>query len=272
MLSEKEISAECDIHGVAIKTGSAVRSHDHAFGLKAREMPFGMAGEGPGSFWMEGEVVSIGDEVHEGCPRYRIRVRLLCRDGDIREATDADPEYVLPPVNGTPNWMGGVTCGVVAVHLPEWEGDYNSNWLELEPEHVDAVGTRDMVNLSEDIGKWWLTYDGMQGATPYDTREEASSAGRWDARFRMLKHALRMEATANLGPGWRFTEKDGVGFEHETDGDIRIRDSGMWEAWNPDGTLLGKKSRVGEAAQLVQNAAANDAADNGDKPERQEPK
>lgn len=72
-----------------IKVGDTVRSYDN----KYRES------------YVEGLVVGFGEL--EGCPRYKISVfKMVERDGT--DSTKHAPEYVLPPVNGTPKLFGGV--------------------------------------------------------------------------------------------------------------------------------------------------------------------
>lgn len=59
--------------------------------------------------YAEGVVEEITPPI-EGCPRYKIRVEARVFNGETREFVPG--EYVYPPVNGTPQTMGGPTSGV----------------------------------------------------------------------------------------------------------------------------------------------------------------
>lgn len=85
-----------------MKIGDTVRSFD----FDGREL------EGSGACYVEGKLVGI-DSTHFDCPRYVIHVKKRIFDGKRIEG-DGN-EFVYPPVNGTPTWLGGVCDGVVLV-------------------------------------------------------------------------------------------------------------------------------------------------------------
>jgi hypothetical protein len=62
--------------------------------------------------YVEGYVAEVREV--EGCPRYVIRVQRRVVEGNEREVTPS-MKWVYPPVNGTPNAMGGVCDGVSRV-------------------------------------------------------------------------------------------------------------------------------------------------------------
>lgn len=94
----RDLTPEQDIFGQTIRVGSKVRSHDFPFEL-GNELT-GFALEGARVSYLEGVVEAIGEDVLDGCPRYRLNT---ARFG-----------LVYPPVNGIRIWGGERrTCGVV---------------------------------------------------------------------------------------------------------------------------------------------------------------
>lgn len=80
-----------------IQVGSRVRSYDF---------------ESTRECYVEGTVERIVEI--ERCPRYEIRVERSVWKGQ-EEDFGSRPEFVIPPVNGTPMLFGGVTNCVVLV-------------------------------------------------------------------------------------------------------------------------------------------------------------
>jgi len=86
-----------------IKIGDTVRSFD----FDHRDL------DGRFAFYIEGEVIAI---VHwQGCDRYKIRVTDRIVSGQNIGVSE-DFREVLPPVNGTPMTLGGISHGVVKMH------------------------------------------------------------------------------------------------------------------------------------------------------------
>lgn len=83
-----------------IKVGDRVRSYDFP---------------GIADCYIEGTVIDIGR--HPADPhrdRYHVQVEREVLEGKEDEPTPAG-KIVLPVVNGTPNWLGGVASGVVKI-------------------------------------------------------------------------------------------------------------------------------------------------------------
>jgi hypothetical protein len=100
------------MNAVDIKVGDKVRSFD----FDNRDLT------GDRAAYVTGTVVDIlepGETFYRtgaafaDCSRYVIRVVSRTRRGAAKHI--ADREYVYPPVNGTPTWIGRVTDGVVRV-------------------------------------------------------------------------------------------------------------------------------------------------------------
>ncbi|WP_262300220.1 hypothetical protein [Microvirga sesbaniae] len=67
---------------------------------------------------IEGKEVATRAIVHEGCPRYTIRISRECYGAEGVDTYDVcygTGHLVYPPLNGTPKSLGGVTFGVVAL-------------------------------------------------------------------------------------------------------------------------------------------------------------
>jgi hypothetical protein len=100
-----ELPATFDSHGRRIDVGTFVRSFDFEFHDE----------EGPSACFVEGEVLGVERESFD-CPRYVLRPTRRIFAGEEIEVPD---EFVFPPLNGTPTWLGGITCGVEVVdHVP----------------------------------------------------------------------------------------------------------------------------------------------------------
>lgn len=112
-LALDELRPTIDVLGQEIQVGDHVRSFDFAMTGIMRDGTIGRT-ETTGEYacYVDGEVEAIGEDVMEGCPRYRIRVVSQTVGGEPR----ADlPDYVYPPVNGTKSLFGDRCCGVFAL-------------------------------------------------------------------------------------------------------------------------------------------------------------
>lgn len=109
------LSPATDIFGAAIEVGSRVRSFDFPHvGSKGDLWGFDETGER--ACWVDGIVEAIGEDVREGCPRYRIAVvdHML---GGKPLSEGRRPSHIFPPANGTRIIGSSIapTMGVVAL-------------------------------------------------------------------------------------------------------------------------------------------------------------
>jgi hypothetical protein len=111
------LTATTDVQGNTIAVGDRVRSFDFPLYLEDRDCFLGIDTEGDRVAFVEGIVEAIGEDVMQGCARYRIRIeREVCiADGKTIPDCYGAGHEVFPPVNGTPSWMHGRTFGVVKV-------------------------------------------------------------------------------------------------------------------------------------------------------------
>lgn len=107
------LTAENDVLGRAIEVGTRVRAFDFAEVLG--ETIYGLSTTGDRVAYMEGIVEAIGEDVIEGCPRYRIRIEQVVRGANASAPRDYE-KTIFPPLNGTPTVFGRATFGVVAAH------------------------------------------------------------------------------------------------------------------------------------------------------------
>jgi hypothetical protein len=106
------LSATSDRNGKTLCVGDTVRSYD----CDMLDLPI----------YTEGILQAIGEDVYEGCPRYRILIVRHHRPVSGSSAAESmtyeyvyphhdDPQHVYPPVNGTPTTSGAITSGVVKI-------------------------------------------------------------------------------------------------------------------------------------------------------------
>jgi hypothetical protein len=103
------LTPTADLFGNTLAVGDRVRSFDFPFYVSRSDAIEGMELEGERACFLEGTLEAIGEDVLEGCPRYRIQV-------DCWHPTPARPTRrftVYPPVNGTPATMNPRCFGVV---------------------------------------------------------------------------------------------------------------------------------------------------------------
>lgn len=217
-IDENALHSEIDIDGETIQIGSCVRSYSFAFGLKGNDRPLGLEDKGERASWFEGIVRSIGEIEIEGCPRYKIEVKLKRSAGEITEATERDPEYVYPPVNGTRSILGGVTCGVLVIHLPDdWDNHEQTSYLMM-PESCIADFFRDhenMLKVERDGDQWWLGSQHSQGSQPYASERRAKSDAEWEARCALLSQEESLLEEAKLPDTWEVDMADGLAFQEK---------------------------------------------------------
>lgn len=107
----EQLTLTTDQNGNRLATGDRVRSYDHPEFADI-------------DLYVEGRLEAIGDDVLEGCPRYRILVDKKRRPSEdpafswdtgpyVDVAVD-EPYHVYPPVNGALS-IFGFTHGVVLV-------------------------------------------------------------------------------------------------------------------------------------------------------------
>lgn len=263
-ISETELAPHLDLDGETIAVGQAVRSYDFAFGLKGNSRPLGMEDKGERASWIEGIVHSIGEEIIEGCPRYKIEVVLRRRGAEVKERGSKEPQYVYPPVNGTRSTMGGVTCGVTAIQLPDdWDNHgYASYMFAPESKIDDFFGDeKDMLEVNREGDKWWLGSQYQIGSEPYDSEDEAKSAAAWDARLALVTQEERLLEESGLGEGWHVDMFDGISFrEDSTNRAICGENSAgkpIWTGWEGDNVVTKSYPTILEVyeALLMRKAA-----------------
>jgi hypothetical protein len=219
VLTEETLDAGHDLDGEEIAIGQPVRSYDFAPGLKGNTRPdYGMDDTGPQANWIEGEVVAIGKEVIEGCPRYTINPYIRCRSGKI-ERHDGEG-YIYPPVNGTRSILGGVTCGVVKTgFMDDWSGDGSGKHYYLTnpiPRTLGEIWEDNTILLERDeSGTWWVNDSRSMGSDSYESKEKAQKAVLWEEQFLWVTLEDRMLKEAGLGPGWTFSMRSDATFTHD---------------------------------------------------------
>lgn len=258
-ISETELSANKDIDGEAISVGQTVRSYDFAFGLKGNNRPLGMEDSGERASWIEGIVHAIGEDVIEGCPRYKIEVVLRRRGKQVSQIETSDPEYVYPPVNGTRSLMGGVTCGVTAIHLPDdWDNHGHASYMFMpERKIADFFGDeKDMLEINREGNKWWLGSQYQIGSEPFDAEEQAKAAAGWEARLILVTQEERLLEESGLGASWRVDMFDGISF-HDDSADIAItgeNNAGKpeWIGWEGDNIVTKRYPTITKVSEALQ--------------------
>lgn len=116
---------------------------------------------------------------------------------------------------------------------------------------------RIMLRISQEMGKWWLAEDGVQGESVYETLDEAKDGG--DAIIE--KAEAHMEAKllkeSGLDPkSWRIVVGDGVAFHSRQDRRSIVMDHGsrrgggqMWIAMD-DNDIISEGHREAKDALL----------------------
>lgn len=94
-----------------VTVGCIVRSFD--FPDRSRDT------EGENACFVEGEVVEIGRFDFE-CDRYKIKVKRVVFGGETITDAPNRPDFVYPPLNGTPTWGGGVVNCVEVVTTAQY--------------------------------------------------------------------------------------------------------------------------------------------------------
>lgn len=199
--NEKNLHSHVDIYGNKIQIGSVVRSYDFPTPLKGSNKPVGMEDK---NSWVEGIVEAIGEDCIEGCPRYRIDVRL----GFAGEYTHYEPRtsYVYPPLNGTPT-IQGVTAGVVSEDLlDEWDNSGNTYYLQMPSFDIKSIGSeeRDMAIITQEKNRYFLTFEGLLGGNYYSSLQDAKYAGLWKQKEMQIRQPAELVKDAGLPGDWHF--------------------------------------------------------------------
>lgn len=86
---------------------------------------------------------------------------------------------------------------------------------------------RDMIQITRDLGKWWIGQTGVMGQSPYDDLDDAKRAADAEISEMETGQAARLLAEAGLDPSeWSIDLSDGITFEHQTDPISIIGDTG----------------------------------------------
>jgi len=104
-----DLSADKDMLDQPIAVGDTVRCFDFAMGVMPNGKIGGTTRTGEYAAWVDGTVEAIGEDVLEGCPRYRVRSIRRRHGKFLTEDTDT---VIYPPLNGTPTLMGKRCMGV----------------------------------------------------------------------------------------------------------------------------------------------------------------
>ena len=258
-IPQEDLDRGRDLFGRAIEVGTKVRSHDFAFGLKGRTLPLGMQTEGDRASYVEGVVEAIGDITIEGCPRYTIRPFVRVRAGEA-ESAEGD-ECIHPPVNGTPSLMGGVTCGVEVIEVyDEWDHAGGRTWYATLPEtELSHFWTPECPSISEESDGFWLRSEEGRGGDRFDSLQEAKDSVFWEVSLDRHTQKERLEAEADLGPGWSIDLSDGISFiKRAGDGEEMITgcmssDRPTWNAWTDAGQVPGDHQTPKDALRALDN-------------------
>jgi hypothetical protein len=106
------LNAHNDIHHNRIDIGTHVRTFD--FPNVAGGRFWGLDLDGERACYAEGTIEAIGEDIIEGCPRYRISVTRIVFRGE--NALPTTPQHLYPPLNGTPSLLQAYpTFGVTAI-------------------------------------------------------------------------------------------------------------------------------------------------------------
>ena len=106
------LNAYNDINHNPLNISTYVRTFD--FPDIAGNQFCGLDLDGERACYAEGTIEAIGDDIVEGCPRYRIRVDRIIFGGEVSHPSP--PHFLYPPLNGTPNLLRPYpTFGVTAI-------------------------------------------------------------------------------------------------------------------------------------------------------------
>ena len=142
-------------------------------------------------------------------------------------------------------------------YIDLWDDTGAFHYRNMPEAGLDAFFTeeREIIQISFDLGKWWLAEDRVQGQASYDTLQEAKAAG--DAIVEEAETALdaKLLEEAGLDPKtWRVRYDDGIRFEEIDgdrwiDGDTRDGMAGRqrWDAMKGDDLLSRGHATVQEA-------------------------
>lgn len=258
-VSEKDLTAYCDIHGNEIHIGTKVRSHDFAFGLKGTKDPLGMDTEGERASFVEGTVEAIGNETIEGCARYTIKPKIRCVRGEFERLPDSEG-LIYPPLNGTRSMLGGVTCNVEVIPtIDEWNR-IDTHWYANSPEEKLAdFWESQTVTISLEGGKFWLGYGEGQGESDYETLDEAKEAAFWDFAYDVHTQKGKLLAESGLSSEWDIDLSDGIAFHaHWNDEEVSIVGCQMgpvptWNIWTEAGQVPGSHPSPLDALTSLQH-------------------
>lgn len=105
------LNAHNDIHRRALTIGTRVRTFD--FPNVVADQFWGLDLDGERACYAEGTIEAIGEDIVEGCPRYRIRIDRVVFRGESTQP--ASTTHLYPPLNGTPSLNDYPTFGVTAL-------------------------------------------------------------------------------------------------------------------------------------------------------------
>ena len=151
------LDAHRDVFGNVIRVGSLVRcfrpdldSDGTILGFE-REGDLREDGRYERAAYHDGIVEAIGEDVREGCPRYRVRVIREVYPktrGEWPAVEVANPgQHIYPPVNGVISTLNGRTFYVVALRVPDLDPA-----RDYRPEVAAVTGTRDLFGREIRVG------------------------------------------------------------------------------------------------------------------------